>query len=183
MFVQVIQAKVADEAGVRKALERWESQLMGGADGYLGTTAGFLHDGSLIALARFESPDAARANSDRPEQGEWAAELTKGLEGEPTYIDVPDAELWLGGGSDDARFVQVMIGHSPDVDRLLASSHEVDTARYAKDDRRSSVACRGNSATTDTSSPCTSAPRTPPEAASRRSRRKTSGRCSRNGCG
>ena len=129
MFVQVIQAKVADEAGVRKALERWERQLMSGADGYLGTTAGFLHDGSLIALARFESPDAARANSDRPEQGEWAAELTKGLEGEPTYIDLPDAELWLGGGSDDARFVQVMIGHSPDVDRLLASSHEVDTTQ------------------------------------------------------
>lgn len=129
MLVQVIQAKVADEAGVRNALERWHRELMSGAEGYLGTTAGFLDDGSLIVLARFESSDAARANSDRPEQAEWAAELTKSLEGEPTYIDVPDAELWLDGGSDDAGFVQVMIGQSPDVDRLLASSHEIDTTR------------------------------------------------------
>jgi hypothetical protein len=126
MFVQIIQAKVADEAGVRTALDRWTRELMGGAEGYLGTTAGFLDDGSLIALARFDSAEAARRNSDRPEQGEWAAELTKSLEGEPTYFDAPEAELWLEGGSDDAGFVQVMIGQSPDVDRLLASSHEVD---------------------------------------------------------
>lgn len=129
MFVQVIHATVSDEGGARKALERWERDLMGSAEGFLGTTAGFLDDGSLFALARFDSADAARRNSDRPEQGEWAAELTKSLDGEPSYIDVPDAELWLDGGSDDAGFVQVMIGHSPDVDRLLASSNEIDNTR------------------------------------------------------
>jgi hypothetical protein len=129
MFLQLIQAKVTDEAGVRAALERWERDLMGGADGFLGATLGFLDDGSLINLARFESVEAAQRNSARAEQGEWAAEFTKSLAGEPTYIDIPDAELWLDGGSDDAGFVQVMVGHSPDVKRLLESSHEVDAAR------------------------------------------------------
>jgi hypothetical protein len=129
MFLQVIQAKVADAAGVRAAFQRWERDLMDGADGFLGATAGFLDDGSLLNIARFESVEAAQRNSARAEQGEWAAELTKSLQGEPTYIDVPEAELWLDGGSDDAGFVQVMIGHSPDVNRLLESSHEIDASR------------------------------------------------------
>lgn len=129
MFLQVIQAQVADEAGVRAAFERWERDMMGGADGFLGATFGFLDDGTVLNIARFESADAARRNSERAEQGEWAAEFTKGLSGEPSYIDVPNAELWLGGGSDDASFVQVMIGHSPDIQRLLESSHEVDEAQ------------------------------------------------------
>jgi hypothetical protein len=129
MFLQVIQAKVADEAGVRSALERWQHELMGGAEGFLGATFGFLDDGSLLNIARFESAVAARRNSERAEQGEWAAELTKSLAGEPTYIDVPEADLWLGGGSDDAGFVQVMVGHSSDVDRLLQQGQEVDEAQ------------------------------------------------------
>jgi hypothetical protein len=129
MFLQVIQAKVADEAGVRAALDRWQTELMGGAEGFLGATFGFLGDGALLNIARFESAEAARANSDRPEQGEWAAQFAQSVDGEPSYVDVPDAELWLGGGSDDAGFVQVMIGHSSDVDRLLAQGQEVDEAQ------------------------------------------------------
>lgn len=129
MFLQVISAKVADRAGVRAALERWQTELMGGAEGFLGATFGFLDDGALLNIARFESAEAAQANSERAEQGQWAAELAKSLEGEQTYIDVPDAELWLGGGSDDAGFVQVMIGHSADVDRLLQQGQEVDEAQ------------------------------------------------------
>jgi hypothetical protein len=124
--MQVIQGRVADEAGVRKSFDRWMSDLRPGADGYLGTTAGFTDDGGLIAVARFESADAAQRNSDRPEQGEWAAEFRSALDGDPNFIDVDNAEQWLDGGSDDAGFVQVMIGTSPDVDTLLARSNEMD---------------------------------------------------------
>ena len=39
MFVQVIQGKAKDAAGVRKQMERWEQELKPGEVGYLGSTA------------------------------------------------------------------------------------------------------------------------------------------------
>ena len=124
MFVQCIKAKVADEQGVRAAMERWRTDLMPGADGYLGTTAGFLDDGSFIALARFESEEAARRNSERPEQGEWFAQMESKFDGPAQFVDSSDVEEWLDGGSDDAGFVQVMVGTSPDVQALRSGGRD-----------------------------------------------------------
>jgi hypothetical protein len=50
-------------------LDRWVKQLVPGAEGWLGSTAGLTEDGRLVALARFETGEAAQHNSDRPEQG------------------------------------------------------------------------------------------------------------------
>jgi hypothetical protein len=36
MFIQVMQAKVADEAGLRRYKDRWPEELQPGAIGYLG---------------------------------------------------------------------------------------------------------------------------------------------------
>src|SRR4029077_20067824 len=58
--------------------------------------------------ARFESADAARANSDRPEQGAWWAETEKLFDGQPEFSESSDVTTFLAGGSDDAGFVQVM---------------------------------------------------------------------------
>jgi hypothetical protein len=66
MFVQVFQGKVSDAAGVRDRLETWVRDLAPGAHGWLGSTAGVTDAGDLIALARFESEEAAQRNSDRP---------------------------------------------------------------------------------------------------------------------
>ena len=74
MYIQLIQGKVADEERLRRRLDQWESELMPGAVGYLGTTAGFCDDGTFVALARFESAEAARRNSQRPEQSAWWAD-------------------------------------------------------------------------------------------------------------
>jgi hypothetical protein len=125
MFVQVIQGKVGDEAALRSAMDRWQQELMPGAAGYLGTTAGFAQDGTFVALARFESADAARANSERAEQGEWWADMERGFAGDVSFLDCDNAQTWLDGGSDGAGFVQLMIGHSEDVARIheLMSSH------------------------------------------------------------
>jgi len=53
--------------------------------------------------------------------------------GEVTFLDCDDVAEWMGGGSDEAGFVQVMEGHSPDVARMhaLMGAHadEVHTAR------------------------------------------------------
>ena len=125
MFIQVIQAKVKDEAAARDAMERWQKELQPGATGYLGTTAGFTDDGTLLAMARFESAEAARANSDRPEQGEWWASLESALDGPADFMDADDVQSWLLGGSDDAGFVQIMRGTSENVERMhsLMNSH------------------------------------------------------------
>ena len=71
MFVQVIRGQVTDPEQVQAALDRWSLQLAAGAPGWLGTTAGVTGDGRFVALARFESEEAARRNSDRPEQDQW----------------------------------------------------------------------------------------------------------------
>jgi hypothetical protein len=128
MFIQVIQGKVKDQAALRRNLDRWTQELMPDAVGYLGTTAGFTQDGTFVALARFESAQAAQANAGRPEQGAWWAEMEKCFEGEVTFMDCDEVRTWLAGGSDDAHFVQIMEGHSDDVARMheVMSSHPDD---------------------------------------------------------
>lgn len=110
MFVQVIRAKVADEAALWRALDRWEAELRPGAEGFLGSTGGVTSDGECILIARFENEEAARRNSERPEQGAWWAEVEQALAGAATFFDSSDVDLFAGGGSNDASFVQVMRG-------------------------------------------------------------------------
>ncbi len=118
MFIQLIQGKVGDADGLQKCLDRWDTELKPGVTGYLGTTYGTTDDGMLVALARFDSAESARRNSDRPEQGEWWAETEKCFDGEVTFMDCPNVKEWLGGGSDDAGFVQIMEGHSTNIARM-----------------------------------------------------------------
>ena len=119
MFMQVIQGKVADRAGLESAMTRWNEELAPGAIGYLGSTGGFTDDGMFVVLARFESEDAARRNSDRPEQAAWWAEAANCFDGEVTFMDCANTSTWLAGGSDDAGFVQIMEGHSANRERML----------------------------------------------------------------
>jgi hypothetical protein len=120
MFVQIIQARTHDPEGVRRQAAEWRERLRPGATGYLGTTAGITADGTVIVLARFADEAAARANSERPEQGEWWAGMAKHLDGEATFRQSSDTGLLFGGGSDDAGFVQVMIGRVKDRAALQA---------------------------------------------------------------
>jgi hypothetical protein len=108
MFVQVIEAKTSDPEGVRKQFDKWVAELQPGAKGYVGTTAGVAADGRLVAFARFESEAAARANSERAEQGAWWAETEKLLDGPAQFSESSDVTTLFAGGSDDAGFVQVM---------------------------------------------------------------------------
>jgi hypothetical protein len=117
MFVQVIRGQVSDPQQVRAALDRWSEQLAAGALGWLGTTAGVTGDGRFVALARFESQEAARRNSDRPEQGQWWTETSELFTGEVTFRDSSDVTADVVGDPDQAGFVQVMQGRSSDPDR------------------------------------------------------------------
>ena len=117
MFVQVIQGQVSDAEQVRAAFDRWAAELAPGAAGWLGSTAGVTEDGRFIALARFESEDAARRNSNRPEQDRWWAETARLFAGEVTFKDSSDVTVDLVGDPDTAGFVQVMQGRGSDPDR------------------------------------------------------------------
>ena len=117
MFIQVIQGQVSDSARAREALDRWFQKLAPGATGWLGSTAGVTEDGRFVALARFESEDAARRNSDRPEQGEWWAQTERLFDGEVTFLDSTDVVADLQGDPDRAGFVQVMRGRTRDPER------------------------------------------------------------------
>lgn len=117
MFTQVIQGKVSDGADVRAAMERWQQDVSPDASGWLGSTAGVTDDGRFIAIARFESAEAARANSDRPEQDSWWTETSKLFTGEVTFKDSEDVDEDIVGDPDQAGFVQVMQGRGNDPDR------------------------------------------------------------------
>src|SRR5215217_4370554 len=112
MFVQVIKGRVADPARVKAALDRWAEELAPGAEGWLGTTAGVTEDGRFIAAARFESEEAARRNSDRPEQDRWWSETSRLFDGEPSFSDSSQVDVDTNGDPATATFVQVMQGRA-----------------------------------------------------------------------
>ena len=117
MFIQVITGTTADPDGLRRQADRWEQEVRPGAIGFLGSTGGVTDDGRVIVIARFESEEAARRNSARDEQGAWWAETEKYLDG-ATFQESVNVTTMLGGGSDGAGFVQVMLGRVTDAAKL-----------------------------------------------------------------
>jgi len=119
MFIQVIQGRATSPDGIRSQMDRWKVELQPGAEGWLGSTSGVTDDGWFIAVARFASEELARRNSDRPEQGAWWNEAARHL-AEVVFHDSTRVHTYKDGGSDEAGFVQVIQGHSPDMERLAA---------------------------------------------------------------
>lgn len=120
MFMQIIQGQVRDADAVKRALDSWLRDIAPGAEGWLGGTYGITDDGMLVAAVRFESEEAARRNSDRPEQTRWWQETEQMFTGDVTFHDCKDVMLLLGGGSDEAGFVQVIQGRVKDRERAKA---------------------------------------------------------------
>jgi hypothetical protein len=113
MFVQIIKGRTTDRDGLRRQDERWRDELRPGAKGFLGSTFGIADDGTVVVFARFEDEAAAKANSERPEQSAWWEETSKFFDGEPAFRDSSDVSTLFEGGSNDARFVQIMEGKVP----------------------------------------------------------------------
>ncbi len=118
MFIQVIQGHCRDEEQMRALADEWAEKLGPGAAGWLGGTYGLTDEGEFVAVVRFESRAAAEANSMRPEQGEWWQRMAACFDGEISFHDCDDAMLLLGGGSDEAGFVQVIQGRLTDPERF-----------------------------------------------------------------
>ena len=124
MFIQVIQGRCSDADRLKKQLDLWEQEIGPGAEGWLGSTGGVTDDGTAVAVVRFESREAADRNSARPEQDAWWRETEGCYDGGASFADYDDAITWLGGGSDDAGFVQVMRGKVADADGFRAFSNQ-----------------------------------------------------------
>lgn len=120
MFIQVIQAKTSRPDEVRALMKEW-GELPDEGSGFLGGTYGITDDGTFLAVVRFESQEKAMANSDRPETDAMAQRMAALTDGPPDFQDCDDVTEWLGGGSDDAGFVQVIRGHTDDADALKAA--------------------------------------------------------------
>jgi hypothetical protein len=117
MFAQVIQGRTSDAEGLRAALDRWQEELRPGSIGWLGSTSGVADDGTFVAVARFDSAEAADRNSQRPEQGRWWEETSRLFDGEVEFRDSEDVVVDLQGDPDRAGFVQVMQGRVTDAAR------------------------------------------------------------------
>jgi hypothetical protein len=120
VFIQIIQGRCTRPDELRALAREWRDELSAGATGWLGGTFGFTDDDMFVGVVRFSSREAAMANSARPEQGAWAARMADLMEGPVEFHDCDDVSLMLGGGSDEAGFVQVIRGKVDDVDRLKA---------------------------------------------------------------
>jgi hypothetical protein len=118
MFIQVIQGQCRDADRLHRLSDEWRDTLGPGAQGWLGGTYGVTDDGQFVAVVRFDSRESAAKNSTRPEQGEWWQRMSECFEGEVTFHDCDDAAMFLGGGSDDAGFVQVIQGKVADAERF-----------------------------------------------------------------
>ena len=117
MFVQLIQGRTSKPEELRAAVDRWMQDLAPGATGWLGSTGGVTEDGRFIAAVRFDSEEAARRNSERPEQGQWWAETERLFDGEVTFRDSSDVTVDVRSDPDQAGFVQMMQGRSTDPER------------------------------------------------------------------
>ena len=131
MFAQLIQGRTSDAEAVRTALDRWMRELQPGSIGWLGSTVGVADDGRFVAVARFESAEAAARNSARPEQSRWWDETQRLFDGEVTFADSEDVEVDLIGDPDRAGFVQVMLGRVTDRQRAKELIAQLSTEAMA----------------------------------------------------
>jgi hypothetical protein len=126
MFIQVIQGKVRDRDLMQRQIKEWRSKVKPIATGYLGSTGGISDDGTGIYMVRFESEEAARSNSDRPEQAQWWEATAPAFEGEPQFFDCKDVDVMFGGGSNDAKFVQIMQGRAVDRQKMRSMGQDME---------------------------------------------------------
>lgn len=127
MFLQIMQGKVRDQESLKQQMDEWRAKYKPQAIGYLGTTFGTTDDGRFIALARFESESAARENSHQPEQNAWWEKFSSAFDGEISFTDCTKVDTMMGGGSDDAGFVQIMSGRAVDPAAMRSAGRAMES--------------------------------------------------------
>lgn len=131
MFVQIVQGLVADPCALRAVVDRWAQELAPEASGWLGTVAGVTEDAMFVGMARFESEEAARRNSNRLEQGLWWAEASKLFAGDVVFHDCQHCLTWMCADARAVGFVRVLQGRVRDPGRVRKRYRRMDLSRRA----------------------------------------------------
>ena len=126
MFMQVIFGLSHDPTCLGRQIDSWMTDLKPGAFGWLGCTGAATDDGRTILIARFDTAEAAAANSGRPEQGEWWKGMEACFDGAPEFRNSSDVTTSLRAGSDDAGFVQITQGKTSERVRVDAIRAQFD---------------------------------------------------------
>ena len=134
MFIQIIQGRCTRQDELHALIDEWRRDLSSGATGWLGGTYGFTDDDQFVGVVRFESREAAMANSERSEQTTWAERMAELMDGPMEFHDCNDVTLLMDGGSDDAGFVQIIRGRADDPERLKAMLADTDTLHEMRPD-------------------------------------------------
>lgn len=124
MFVQVVQGKVSDAERLHVQLDKWMQDLAPGATGWLGSTCGVTEDGTCVCFVRFDTPEHARENSNRAEQGAWWAETSRLFPQGAEFLDSEQVTEDTPGDPAKAQFVQIIEGRASDAARGLELSME-----------------------------------------------------------
>jgi hypothetical protein len=94
MFVQVIQSKGGDPGAIRDRMDVWVKELGPGADGWLGSTAGYGTDGSFVAVARSGMRSRTGESQDLPEDMKAQMEEWGKLTEDVRFIDLKEPWMW-----------------------------------------------------------------------------------------
>lgn len=130
MFIQVIQGKTSRGEELRQLGESMQASGQRPGEGWLGGTFGLTDDGDFFGVVRFESREAAMANSARPETHEFSQKMAALMDGEVTFFDSDEVQTFLDGGSDDAKFVQIIRGKAdPGLWQKLGDASELRELR------------------------------------------------------
>jgi hypothetical protein len=127
VFIQVFHGKLSDPDLWARQTEKWRKDIRPKTTGFLGFTSGTTADHRMITVARFESEEKARVDSDLPEQAAWFEESSKAFDGEITFYDCPEVDVLLDGGSDQAGFVQVMQGRAKSPEQMRGLQNQFET--------------------------------------------------------
>ena len=109
MFIQIIQGKCTRQDEMHALADEWREKRAPSADGWLGGTYGFTDDDMFLGIVRFENREKAMANSESPEQGEWAKRMAALFDGPVEFHDSEDVTMLF-----DGAVVEFMQYRNPD---------------------------------------------------------------------
>ena len=132
MFIQVIEGTSNRPDALHRRLEVWSRQLKTGVIGYLGSTGGCTAFGDCIMVVRFENRDAARRNSDRPEQTAWWQVTDRYFVGPVRFHESEDVQVMTHGRLEHAHLVKALDGYVTDLERAHATESGADAVLAAQ---------------------------------------------------
>jgi len=99
VFIQIVQARCSRRDEIRDLI-LFRRDAIGQPTGWLGKTFGFTDDDEFIAVVRFESCEAAMANSNSAAQRAFAERMGALADGPVEFHDCEDVTAFFDGGSD-----------------------------------------------------------------------------------